>query len=144
MKPRTGFYHLFTLLILGCVSPAVRADDDHQCCRCGKKICVLSVSREQKEVTCFEVECQEICIPGIKLPWDKCGPRRWGGVKTIRVLTEESQDTEVCQYDWSLKTVCSSCSQQHDCQQGQQQVSKLADQTKHGLFGLFWECFSKR
>ena len=83
------------------------------CCMCGKKVCVLEVSKEEEEVTCFQVESKEICIPGIRLPWDKCGTRRCGGVRKVCVLSEDKKEKTVCKYDWSIKTICTTCCQHH-------------------------------
>ncbi len=84
------------------------------CCSvCGQKVCVLNVSEDKESVTAFEVESKEICIPGLKLPWDKCGTRRCGGVRQICVLKEVKQEKTVCNYDWSIKTICTSCCRRH-------------------------------
>ncbi|RMF39950.1 MAG: hypothetical protein D6753_12640 [Planctomycetota bacterium] len=86
------------------------------CCMCGKKVCVLSVKQEKEEVTCFDVEAKEICIPGIKLPWE-C-KRRCGGVRTVCVLKEVSQERTVCHYDWSIRVICTSCCRRHGLKHG--------------------------
>ena len=87
------------------------AGGNPSCCLCGKKVCVLEVSEEETEVTYFDVESKEICIPGIKLPWE-C-KRRCGGIRKVCVLKEEKRKETVCKYDWSIKTICTSCCQKH-------------------------------
>ncbi len=83
-----------------------------QCCSlCGKKVCHLEVSKETEEVVKFDVKPKEICIPGIKLPW-QC-KRSCGGVRTVCVLEEVKQEKTVCTYDWSVKTICTSCCSKH-------------------------------
>lgn len=83
-----------------------------RCCElCGKKVCHLEVSKEKESVTCFEVKGKDICIPGIKLPWE-C-KRRCGGVRTICVLEPVKGEKTVCKYDWSVKAICTTCCKKH-------------------------------
>ncbi len=86
------------------------------CCLCGKKVCHLEVSKETEDVTVFEVKPKEICIPGIKLPWE-C-KRRCGGVRTICTLSEAKEEKTVCKYDWSIKTICTGCCKKHGLKRG--------------------------
>lgn len=97
------------------------------CCVCGKKVCVLEVSEGEEEVTRFEVKSKEICIPGIRLPWDKCGARRCGGVRTVCVLEEVKQEKKVCNYDWSIKTICTSCCKRHGIKHAQHHAQVQRD-----------------
>ncbi|MCA9133067.1 MAG: hypothetical protein KDA45_07920 [Planctomycetales bacterium] len=92
--------------------------DARCCCLCGVKVCVLEVSTEVEEGNGFEVESKEVCIPGIRFPWDKCGPRRGGGVRKVCVLKEVKQEKTVCKYDWSIKTICTSCCRRHGLAHG--------------------------
>lgn len=89
---------------------------NRSCCLCGKKVCVLKVTEEEEDVTYFDVEAKEICIPGIKLPWE-C-KRRCGGVRKVCVLKEEKRSETVCKYDWSIKVICTSCCKRHGLQHG--------------------------
>ncbi|MCA9194056.1 MAG: hypothetical protein KDB03_19930 [Planctomycetales bacterium] len=93
--------------------PSLYAQDPPCCCMCGKKVCHLEVSTEKEEVRGFDVESKEICIPGICLPWNKCGGRVFGGTRKVCVLKDDKKEKTVCKYDWSIKTICSACCQQH-------------------------------
>ena len=104
------------MLVIGLLSffaiDTIRADcGERSCCLCGKKVCTLNVKKEKEQVTRFEVEAKEICIPAIRLPWQKCGPRRCGKTRTVCVLKEIKKDKTVCRYDWSVKTICTTCCQ---------------------------------
>lgn len=98
------------------------------CCMCGKKVCVLEVSEETEDVTGFEVKAKEICIPGIKLPWDKCGTRRCGGVRSVCVLSEVKEEKTVCKYDWSIKTICTQCCKHHRLKHGRHHADVNRDE----------------
>ncbi len=98
------------------------------CCFCGKKVCVLEVSKAKEDVTCFDVEAKEICIPGIRFPWDKCGTRRCGSVRKICVLKEEKGEKTVCKYDWSIKTICTTCCRRHGLKHGGRHAEVHRDQ----------------
>ncbi|GIW97539.1 MAG: hypothetical protein KatS3mg111_0872 [Pirellulaceae bacterium] len=89
---------------------------DPACCMCGKRVCVLEVTPAKEEITCFDVEAKEMCIPGIKLPWE-C-KRRCGRVRTICVLKEVKEERSVCKYDWSVRVICTSCCRQHGLPHG--------------------------
>lgn len=108
---------VFALATVAMVAGSLQAAGGKaSCCMCGKKVCVLKVSEEEAEVTYFEVESKEICIPGIKLPWE-C-KRRCGGVRKVCVLKEEKREETVCKYDWSIKTICTTCCQKHGLKRG--------------------------
>lgn len=112
---------IFTMMIftLAMMTTVLQAGNDEACCHvCGKKVCVLEVSKEKADVTCFSVKAKEICIPGIRFPWDKCGTRRCGGVRTVCVLEEVKKEKTVCKYDWSVKTICTSCCKRHGINHG--------------------------
>lgn len=112
------FIHLSFLVVAIVASTAalLQADCGNHCCLCGKKVCVLKVSEEKEDVSYFEVESKEICIPGIKLPWS-C-KRMCGGVRKVCVLKEEKREATVCKYDWTIKTICTSCCKKHGFQHG--------------------------
>lgn len=97
-----------------------------QCCElCGKKVCHLEVSKEKESVTCFDVKAKDICIPGIKLPWE-C-KRRCGGVRTICVLNTVKGEKTVCKYDWSVKAICTTCCKKHGLKCGTKSCDVCSD-----------------
>ncbi|MEZ6137268.1 MAG: hypothetical protein R3C53_20455 [Pirellulaceae bacterium] len=113
---------LAILLVFSLVSTAALAECGQRCCcMCGKKVCVLKVSEEKEDVIGFEVESKEICIPGIKFPWN-C-KRNCGGVRHVCVLKEEKKEKTVCKYDWSIKTVCTTCCRRHGLKHHQASIN---------------------
>lgn len=56
--------------------------------------------------TCYDVECQEICIPAVRFPWD-CGPARCGQTRLVTRLTSQERDKPDCEYEWV--NVCDRC-----------------------------------
>lgn len=102
------------VLAVGLWSGAAQAFGEQPCCcLCGQQVCVLEVSTGKEDVVRFDVESKDICIPGIRFPWDKCGTRHCGGVRKVCVLKEVSQEKTVCEYDWSVKTICTGCCRKH-------------------------------
>ncbi|GAB5404264.1 MAG: hypothetical protein Aurels2KO_24950 [Aureliella sp.] len=99
----------------------------NRCCAlCGKKVCHLEVSTETESVSGFEVKPKDICIPGIKLPWE-C-KRRCGGVRTICVLEGAKKDKTICKYDWSVKTICTTCCSKHGLRRGAKSCDVCSDE----------------
>lgn len=118
---------LFSLAFV-CLTNAAHADcDGSNCCVCGQKICVLKVTEGKEEVVGFEVKPKEICIPGIRFPWDKCGTRRCGTVRTICVLEEAKKEKTVCEYEWSIKTICTQCCKAHGLRQANHAAEIVTD-----------------
>ncbi len=109
----------------------------HQsCCVCGKKVCVLKVSKEEESVTRFDVESKEVCIPGIKLPWS-C-TRHCGGVRNVCVLKEVKQEKTVCKYDWSIRTICTTCCRRHGLKHHHSSINKpVVNQDKRLAFEYY-------
>lgn len=79
---------------------------DQSCCpQCGVKVCqpVAEVKKEKKTV--FKVECKEICIPKVRMPWQMCREPQCGVVKKVKVLKKESIECEKCGYRWEVTNV---------------------------------------
>jgi hypothetical protein len=69
-------------------------------------VCYCRPVARQETVTkeCFEVECETICIPGIKFPWqDCCEPPSCGKVRRVRRLTRHEYEcgTRIV-WEWEL------------------------------------------
>jgi hypothetical protein len=83
----------------------------HDCPHCGCGVCmpVETVVKERKH--CWEIECKQVCVPGIKWPWDKCcEPPRSGPVKTVKVLKRVEYECEKCGYQWEIQAAgCKTC-----------------------------------
>ncbi|MEO9590744.1 hypothetical protein [Rhodopirellula bahusiensis] len=79
------------------------------CCFCQAGRCVVEVEKEEVDVKCFDVECEAICIPPLRFPWE-CGPlKKCGKVRTIKKLVIDKKTKTVCVYDWSAITCCPDC-----------------------------------
>ncbi|QDV27008.1 hypothetical protein [Aureliella helgolandensis] len=115
---KSGYLLSIALLLASSTMASAWAGGHRCCCVCGKQVCVLEVSQAQEDVAAFEVKSKEICIPGIKFPWDKCGPRRGGEVRRVCVLEEVKKEITVCKYDWSIKTICTTCCTHHGLRHG--------------------------
>ena len=92
--------------------------------------CHCEVTTEEGKVTkyCYEIECEQICIPKIRIPWHLLGQKIWcksqcdtggcettgcspppcGKVRTIRVLKKKEYECKVCKCKWT--PVCNECS----------------------------------
>jgi hypothetical protein len=58
---------------------------------------------------CFDVECEAICIPPVKLPWhDCCAPPHCAKTRLTHVLVEKEYECERCQYKWT-PICCEAC-----------------------------------
>ncbi len=105
---------LWAVLYLG--GSALAQPGGMTCSLCGQRVCVLTVTQETEDVTHFDVETKEVCIPGIKLPWE-C-KRRCGAVRKVCVLKEVTEERKVCRYDWSVRVICTSCCRRHGLKHG--------------------------
>lgn len=78
----------------------------HVCPQCNT-CCELKVEKEDEDRYCWDVECEEICIPRVVFPWQKsrCNPCVHNGadVKTVRVLKKRDYTCPVCTYTWTPK-----------------------------------------
>ena len=95
-------------LCQGCVHGGRHMVD---CQHCGAKVCSVESSVGKEEQLAFEVKPKDICVPPIMLPWEKCISNRCGKVREICVLEETKTEKDVCEYEWSVKTVCPKCKQ---------------------------------
>ncbi len=83
--------------------------------------CVLKAECGKEEKSCWEVECEEICIPCVVLPWQKWLAKHHGKgscqsctsgcnacstvnngarVKTVRKLKKKTYECPKCKYKW--------------------------------------------
>ena len=89
----------------GCVSNhCARPPEPIVCPNCHHH-CELEVETVKEARPCFDVECEAICIPPVKLPWhDCCAPPHCAKTRLIHVLVEKEYECERCLYKW--KPVC--------------------------------------
>lgn len=72
--------------------------------------CKLDVEAIEEGRSCWDVECEQICIPNVVFPWQKsCDPCRvlhnGAKIKTIKVLKEREYTCPACEYTWTPEEV---------------------------------------
>ena len=97
------------LLVWALATTNAQAGHGHRGChlhcpRCNH-VCKLHVEQEKETRTCFNVECEPICIPPVTFPWEKCCPIKPARVKYISVLKAEEYECDVCRYNWTPEEV---------------------------------------
>ncbi len=84
-----------------CATPVV-------CPRCHEH-CTLEIEKVSESNTCYEVECEAICVPRVKLPWkDGCEPPQCARTRLVHVLVEKEYECERCHYKWT-PVCCENC-----------------------------------
>ncbi len=76
------------------------------CPRC-HKYCQLEIVPTTVEKSCWEIECEEICIPAIRFPWEKCCEPKCGTVITVKKLKKVTYECPSCECVWT--PVCNTC-----------------------------------
>jgi hypothetical protein len=96
------------------------------CPKC-RTSCQLEVVSEKEEKSCWQVECDQVCVPRVVFPWQtgkthsQCragcydsrsnsgGPctcfNNGAWVRTIKKLKKHSYECPACKYEWTTKTV---------------------------------------
>lgn len=74
-----------------------------KCPKCETDVCSLERKEIKAKKSCFKVEQKIICIPNVRLPWQKCCPDRASKTRTINVLKKHSYECPSCSYKWSLE-----------------------------------------
>ncbi len=71
--------------------------------------CKLDVETVKEKHVCFDVECEAICIPQVKYPWeDCCTPPKCARTRLVHVLVEKDYECEHCHYKWT-PVCCEKC-----------------------------------
>ena len=79
------------------------------CCFCQKGRCQVEVDVEDVDVKIFDCECEAICIPPLRFPWE-CGPlKKCGKVRVVKKLVSDKKKCKVCTYDWTAIVCCPDC-----------------------------------
>ena len=111
--------HLPALVLMICVvcqTASARADSCAPGCKPGYSaggaecVCFCRPGARQETVTkeCFEVECEYICIPGIRFPWQNCcEPPSCGKVRRVRRLTSREYECGT-RTVWEWEVICQS------------------------------------
>lgn len=93
---------------------AYSLDADCQRCQTSCNSC-QAICRPHAEIkkikkTCFDVECEQICIPAIRFPWQKCREPQCGRVITVHRLKKREYDCgEKCVTKWNIECSCGRC-----------------------------------
>lgn len=104
-----------SVLVTGLCLLAGAAQANDGCCKpvgcgaapgCGSYLltCRAEVTLEPVKKTCWEVQCEHICIPPVRFPWQKCGePLGCGKIRCVKKLKEvEYECGQECVYDWKV------------------------------------------
>jgi hypothetical protein len=112
----------FTLV----AASAVRAGD-HCCSTCGcsscvRKVCVCKKTEKEIIKTCWDVKCEDVCVPGCSelcgevCKKDECGCWTYNiwkpacaCVKTRRVPVKTEVKRKVPSYEWVVEYRCANC-----------------------------------
>ena len=95
-------------------------------CGAGEKVCVTDAKPGTVEKHCWNVECEEVCIPAIRYPWhcwgwgkgvdcdsgacgDGCSQTGCGRVRVVRRLKKETYEEDVCEYEHRIECRCPVC-----------------------------------
>jgi hypothetical protein len=87
----------FTVVCLASASCLGQCLDHHRGCG----VCCPECKVEPNKKSCFCVDCEKICVPAIKFPWENCCVRKPGYVKVVRRISKK--DYECCQkvvWEW--------------------------------------------
>ena len=99
------------------------------CVPCPKKICVTVGCPTTIEKKCWKVECEEVCIPAIRWPWEYwrarksncctsgpcaggcgcCLPPKCGRVITVRRLKSDKYECDACEYEHHIQYLNPPC-----------------------------------
>ena len=86
------------LLLVACMPTAAFAVHHHGC------PCYPECSVEPNEKTCYTVECDKVCIPAVRFPWESCCCKKPGNTRTIRKLGSKDYECGSKRvWDWSIK-----------------------------------------
>ncbi|TWT93573.1 hypothetical protein [Neorhodopirellula pilleata] len=104
-------------MLVGLMIATVTASAAGPCCLfCQKGRCNVDVDVEEVEIKGFDVECEAICIPPLRYPWE-CGPlKKCGKIRCVKKLVSDKRTAKICTYDWEAVVCCPECrSKLHQC-----------------------------
>jgi len=85
---------------------------ESRCPTCDK-ICHAEIVPTKEKKTTWDVECEDICIPAITFPWQKCCQPRCGKVITVNRLKKIEYECESCGCKWSIESLPCECGHGH-------------------------------
>ena len=99
---------LLLLVVTGCAACHTCPD-----CDCEPQAGSLKVKPEKEERSCWNVECEDVCIPQVGCPCDDCCQARCGRVRRVAVLKKETYEVDGCKYEWKIHGTCPACGEVH-------------------------------
>lgn len=90
-------------------------------CECAPLVCRPVWETVPVTKTCFDVECKEICIPKVALPWQQgCNHSRCGKVIAVKTLKKREYECgHKCVCVWHVEPVCCASDCKPQCSQPQ-------------------------
>lgn len=73
-----------------------------KCPKCEEECCTLEVKKTEEERTCYKTEQKIVCIPKVRLPWQKCCPTETRKTRTVNTLKKHKYKCPSCEYTWDL------------------------------------------
>ena len=101
----------FRILLLALMAAGSGCAACHTCddCDCAAKACRVEAKPGKEKRNCWEVECEDVCVPGDVCPCeDPCAPR-CGRVRRVAVLKQEEYECDACKYEWKVEDLCPPC-----------------------------------
>lgn len=105
---RNGLLPLLLVALLASVCAWAGDRGCNSCPKCQHKVCEPSPEVKKEKKTCYDFECKDICIPGIRWPWQPCCEPSCGKVRTVKVLKKFEYECEHCGTKWSIVN-CGPC-----------------------------------
>ncbi len=96
---------ILSAALFGCAAGASVTDEacsPMNCLPCQKNTCCPEAEIKKQTKHCWDVQCKEICIPAIRLPWSKRGQRRCGRVRMVKVLKKVEYEVETITDHWRI------------------------------------------
>ncbi len=112
MKPILAFT-IVCLVSLPCMAQCLHKHHGHGCCVEG---CCPECKMEDNEKSCFCVECEKICIPAVKFPWENCCIAKPGKVKVVRRVAKKDYTCgQKKVWEWPKPEKVPCCNTGHGC-----------------------------
>jgi hypothetical protein len=73
-----------------------------QCPSCDGDVCKLTTKKEKQKKTAFKTKQEQICVPAVRLPWQKNCPPSVSKTRLVNRLQRYTYECEVCKYKWSV------------------------------------------
>lgn len=109
---RRRFFGLAISIVASLASAATVFGGPHvcdSCPKCDNKVCQPSPEVKKEKKTVYDVACKDVCIPGIRWPWQACCEPNCGKVKTVKVLKKYERECEKCGTKWTVVGGCEPC-----------------------------------